>query len=121
MNTRVNRNGNHAGTSANPRGANLVKTRKPKRRGVPEPERRAVAAEIRALLQAEDETGRRLWTQTSLGERCGGVSQQMIYLAQEPDGVGPSVRDGLLDFTGMTMHQLLEKHGQLGRGGGGRS
>jgi hypothetical protein len=78
---------------------------------VPEPERRAVAAEVEQLLKQRDHLGRRVWTQASLGERCGGLSQQMIYAAQAPDGVGPSVRDGILRVTGLSSRELLAKHG----------
>ena len=87
-----------------------MKRRATKRRCVPEHEREAIALEIRELLKARDATGHRLWTQSSLGEHCGGLPQQMIYSAQEPDGVGPSVRDGILRLTGLTVEQLLGKH-----------
>jgi hypothetical protein len=88
-----------------------LKRRAPKRRGVPEPERLAVAAEIASLLKQRDRMGRRVWTQASIGEACGGLSQQMIFVAQDPDGVGPNVRDGVLRLTGLSIAQLLRKHG----------
>jgi hypothetical protein len=88
-----------------------LKRRSLKRRGVPESERRAVAAEIALLLKQRDKMGRRVWTQASIGEACGGLSQQMIFIAQEPDGVGPNVRDGVLRLTGLSTAQLLKKHG----------
>ncbi|HET9955908.1 MAG TPA: hypothetical protein VFQ61_15465 [Polyangiaceae bacterium] len=80
---------------------------------LPEAERVAIAAEIRELLALRDQFGRRYWTQASLGEACGGLSQQVIYLAQQPNRVGPAVRDALLQVLKVPMSQLLEKHRPL--------
>ena len=63
------------------------------------------------LLAQVDPAGRRTFTLSSLGSACGGLTHETIRLARSPDGVGPTVRDGILGLTGLTLEQLMQKHG----------
>jgi len=77
---------------------------------LPEHERMAIAAEVVQLLSQVDELGRRRWTTVSLGQACGGLRHETIRLARSSAGVGPAVRDAIVQLTGLTMDQLLQKH-----------
>ena len=82
-----------------------------RRRVVPEYEREAIAAEINALLCSRNEETGRAWTTGALGKACGNLVAETIRKAQDPDGVGPAVRDAILAITRTTMGELLAKHG----------
>lgn len=86
-----------------------------RRKILPDHEQEAIAAEINALLDERDARGARVWTATSLGQACGGLTHEAIRLAKNPAGVGPAVRDGLLVLLGTTMDQLMAKHGIAAR------
>lgn len=74
-------------------------------------ERMAIAAAVRTLLTEYDERERRRWTAASLASACGGISPSTIRRACAADGVGPTVRAAILRFTGLSMEQLMQRHG----------
>lgn len=82
-----------------------------RRKTLPAHERAAIAAEIVQLLSQIDALGRRRWTTVTLGHACGGLTHETIRLARTPAGVGPSVREAICAFTGLTIQQLMQKHG----------
>lgn len=86
-----------------------------RRKVLPDHEQEAIAAEVNSLLAQKDASGARVWTATSLGQACGGLTHEAIRLARNPAGVGPAVREGLLLLLGTTMEQLLAKHGIAAR------
>ncbi len=79
------------------------------RKQVPLEEREAVTQALRVLLDDRDSAGKRVWSQASLGKRLGGLSQEAVRKAKDdPSGVGPAVRDGLLNLLGLTARELVE-------------
>lgn len=86
-----------------------------RRKVLPDHEQEAVAAEVNELLAQRDPCGARMWTAASLGQACGGLTHEAIRLARSPTGVGPAVREGLLLLLGISMDQLLAKHGIVAR------
>lgn len=81
------------------------------KRSVPEHERQAIAAEVEELLGQRNEKMQRIWTTTSLGQACGELTPEAIRKARHPDGVGPAVRLAIVNVTGLTIEQLMQKHG----------
>ena len=78
------------------------------RKSVPIEERFVIASYIRDLLALRDATGRKVWTQQSLGVALNGLSQESIRRALDPTGVTPAVRDGVLKHTGLSMKSITE-------------
>jgi hypothetical protein len=84
------------------------------RKQVPPEERIVITAEINRLLDERDASGRKRWSQASLGTACGGLSQEAIRrAASSPDGVGPAVRAGILKLVGKPIEQLIVDHVHL--------
>jgi hypothetical protein len=84
------------------------------RKQVPPEERAAISAEISRLLDERDASGRKRWSQASLGTACGGLSQEAIRrAASSPDGVGPAVRSGILKLVGKPIERLIADHVHL--------
>jgi hypothetical protein len=80
------------------------------RRQVPPEERRAIARGLAHLLTIRDDSGRKKWSQSRLGEKVG-LSQESIRRALAPSGVGPTIRDQAPILFGMTIAEIVERYG----------
>lgn len=67
------------------------------RKQVPEAERVLVASIVHYLTTEQDD-GRKRYSQGALGTALGGLSQEAIRKAREPDGVTVAIRDRLREF-----------------------
>jgi transcriptional regulator with XRE-family HTH domain len=82
-------------------------------RKVPEDERIIISHRIRNLLFDRDESGKRKWTQASLGAAFGVSQQTILRSMQNADGVTAAVRDGLLKLLGKTGDELISQHSYI--------